>query len=518
MRHIPAPPYGMPGLIHALWVPYDARVRLLATLRFLLPFLRAAVICTWAVSVPFRNVAAERTSSSATRRTSRFSLKRASRTPPGHDFSSRDPGTPLHDKHGFAYLAEILVGNQPFNVILDTGSADLWVVSDACSNADCLAVPRYHRTSTLHLSGAPFALNYLSGNVSGLIGTETVTAANYQVASQTFALANNTQGMNLAGMGHSGILGLAFPIEAAISATAGRPLLSNLFDSFEEDRRFFSVRLSNDDLESSFTMGELDPRASTAKTLDDFFYVPVRPLASGAYDYWKVSVESIAVDGASVRLGSSKVPGSSKQIAVLDSGTTYVLGPSADVKNFWHTVGGARQISGSWQTFFIDPADVSQMNVQRDGDWCMGGVQANDKARQLWRLAPGGRLSSCKFPFRYPLCALYTGSLTQPFFPQSVYAVHHGPTSSQPLRVGLINTTDPSAALVAFRSARGPDPLPSVSTAHIASARRVDLSGAAGVYFIALAAGLISGVLVTLTSLRLSRSRLFKKHVKKQRM
>jgi hypothetical protein len=87
----------------------------------------------------------------------------------------------------------------------------------------------------------------------------------------------------------------------------------------------------------------------------------------------------------------------------LDTGTTYILGPTTDVKNFWGTVGGARHISGSWQvrcdrgvavgfrlgddvnsrTFYIDAADISQTDAWHQDGWCMGGVQANDKVSYI---------------------------------------------------------------------------------------------------------------------------------------
>lgn len=41
-----------------------------------------------------------------------------------------------------SYYAVISVGNASYRVVLDTGSADLWLVSSACQEATC-SVPKY---------------------------------------------------------------------------------------------------------------------------------------------------------------------------------------------------------------------------------------------------------------------------------------------------------------------------------------------------------------------------------------
>jgi hypothetical protein len=118
-------------------------------------------------------------------------------------------------------------------------------------------------------------------------------------------------------MGHSGILGLAFPFEAAIQATTGQSLLGNLFHSLTEDQRFFAVRLSKDDRESSFTIGQLDSALAITSSFGDFFYASVYPLARDTYDYWKLYLDSITIDNATLHLGPSKVSRARKQVAVV---------------------------------------------------------------------------------------------------------------------------------------------------------------------------------------------------------
>ncbi|EKM55526.1 uncharacterized protein PHACADRAFT_256215 [Phanerochaete carnosa HHB-10118-sp] len=336
-----------------------------------------------------------------------------------------------------------------------------WVVSSSCTEDDCEAVPRYQPTSTLDLSSGSFALQYLLGEVSGAIGTETVSLGQIEILSQVFALANSTAGLGLSATGNSGILGLSFATVAAIPGTAGRTLLENLLSPFAAPDRFFAFRLGRDDASSSFTVGALDPAYANATSELAFTDVyPVgRDSAGGAvYDYWKVPVQGLTVNASAFALSASRrVPGAPSPIAVLDTGTTLMLGPADDVDRLWDSIGGARKTETGWQVrcdravvvgvvlggaggddsraheYAIDPADVSWLGGGRDGDWCMGGIQGNDD------------ISSGDW-------------LLGDTFLRNVYVVHHVGNSTQPPSIGLKGLTDPEASLINFRLERGNDP------------------------------------------------------------
>jgi hypothetical protein len=66
----------------------------------------------------------------------------------------------------------------------------------------------------------------------------------------------------------------------------------------------------------------------------------------------------------------SRVTGSPTPIAVLDSGTTFILDPSADVVAFGEIVGGARSGNGLWQInvtgrylFFASTSSIQRMSA-----------------------------------------------------------------------------------------------------------------------------------------------------------
>lgn len=210
------------------------------------------------------------------------------------------------------------------------------------------------------------------------------------------ALANETVGLGLSSTGNSGILGLSFPVEASISDTSGTTLLENLVSPFDEADRFFAIKLGRDQNSSSFTIGKVDN--AFANSTADLTYTSVYPMTHGVYDYWKMPIQSMTINSTAFELSSSRVQGSPTPIAVFDTGTTLILGPSDDVDRLWQSVGASRKTDDGWQVqcdramvigmvlgegdsekeYFMDPADLSWLDGGRDGDWCMGGIQAND--------------------------------------------------------------------------------------------------------------------------------------------
>ena len=235
--------------------------------------------------------------------------------------------------------------------------------------------------------------------------------------------ANHTNGLGLSSTSTSGILGLSFPFAASIPATQGHTLLENIFASLNDYERFFAYKLgrappqnqslsqssssssSNGSMAvaslSSFTLGQLDP--DVANSTDGFAYTPVIALAGTTYDYWKLPLRGLTIDSKPLPLSGSLMPGAKMPIAVLDTGTTLILGPTIDVENFWASVGGAGTVrknpsSGMWEVqctraisvslvlgddaskkeYAVHPGDISWGESTSAGGWCMGGIQAND--------------------------------------------------------------------------------------------------------------------------------------------
>lgn len=185
----------------------------------------------------------------------------------------------------------------------------------------------------------------------------------------------------------------------------GETLLNNIFANFDGCNRFFAFQLGRgagvDDANSSFTFGKLD--SNITDDLSSFSFTPVSQAGGGSFNYWKLPLHSLVIDSTVFPLSASLVHGAYKPIAVLDTGTTLILGPTSDVDEFWRVVsqqGATRKnlITKMWEVrcdrgvsvsfvlgdhgsereYPVDPGDINWEEGGSSGGWCMGGIQAND--------------------------------------------------------------------------------------------------------------------------------------------
>lgn len=316
-------------------------------------------------------------------------------------------------------LVYLEIGGQTFWVTFDTGSSDLWVVSTECNTSDCQGVVKYspEKSHTLNLSSVPFKLEYLLGSASGTFGTETVTLGSYKITSQTFALANRTDHLDLVHTRNSGFLGLAFPSLSALQqSTGGTTVLDNIFAQLSDSNRFFAFKLgrysqTGISSSSSFTIGELDPLI--VNDVSQMLFFPVFRTRDSPYDFWKLPIQAITINSQPLPLSRTAIRGADAPIGILDSGTTLILGPSNDVEAFWNAVGTGNTVryipqSQIWQVrcnravdvriefgkgghtndFALHPEDIVWEESNSSDGWCIGGLQATDKVAALWRLDP----------------------------------------------------------------------------------------------------------------------------------
>lgn len=283
-------------------------------------------------------------------------------------------------------------------------------------------VPKYSKDQSysLSLSNESFRLSYLLGFVTGAVAFDIVEIGPFQIPSQAFggepvsifsaithfhsiALVDSTLGLGLSGTGSSGVLGLSFPSVATISG--GETLLDSILSNFDERNRFFAFKLGRssgaNDAASSFTFGQLDPDITS--DLTQFSFMPVSKAGVDTFDFWKLPLQSLRLDSAELMLSPSLMPNVETPIAVLDTGSTLILGPTLDVDALWQAVGqeGATRKNdetGLWEVqcnkgilisfvlgdpenqheYPMDPSDINWAEGSNDA-WCMGGIQANDR-------------------------------------------------------------------------------------------------------------------------------------------
>lgn len=112
------------------------------------------------------------------------------------------------------------IGSVETALVLDTGSADLWVISDACTgNCSTQGVPLYPQ-ATFQPTGLDAKLLYGDSSTGthayGPIGKDTVGLAGLTMDGQYFAAVNSTN-TSVMKTGSAGIFGLGFPINRCVS-------------------------------------------------------------------------------------------------------------------------------------------------------------------------------------------------------------------------------------------------------------------------------------------------------------
>ncbi|KAI5982159.1 aspartic peptidase domain-containing protein [Pisolithus marmoratus] len=242
---------------------------------------------------------------------------------------------------------------QTFQVILDTGSSDLWVVTTSCTNCTSDQPPfDPSKSSSYKASTSQLTINYGSGSVNGTVTEDTVSCGGFTIPTQEF-LAATTISDNLLPSGVSGIMGLGFE---AISGLHTTPFWQALYNanmlaeplfSFYLQRWITSSTVIPEAPGGSLTLGGTNPSLYTG----DIEYIN---MPSGSTpSYWLQEISTITVQGQSLQISSSQ------GLATIDTGTTLIGGPSSIVSEIWSAVPGAEALSGQYAGLYAFPCTTT---------------------------------------------------------------------------------------------------------------------------------------------------------------
>jgi hypothetical protein len=253
------------------------------------------------------------------------------------------------------YLGNISLGTPPqnFQVVLDTGSSNLWVVDNTCTDDECDGLDnplfgphwqkeKYNRdaSSTYKPDGRDFEIYYGSGSCYGNLVVDTLTLAGLTVKNQTFGAATGIAQV----FGYfpiDGILGLGWP---AISEDDVTPPFQNMIAQDQLDAPLFTVWLDRhvkpeDGVNGGqITYGALDPDHCD----DVLVYVPV-----SSQTYWQFNGDSFKVGTYSNKVKFS---------AISDTGTSFIYGQSNDVDQIISQSGADYDFSSGLYTIDCDKA------------------------------------------------------------------------------------------------------------------------------------------------------------------
>ncbi|EDW61387.1 lysosomal aspartic protease [Drosophila virilis] len=256
-------------------------------------------------------------------------------------FSGRTRGfevrnVPLSNYLDAQYFGPISIGTPPqkFNVIFDTGSANLWVPSESChQKLACQIHSRYNsRHSRSYKSdGKQFDIQYGSGSLAGYLSQDTVRVAGLEITNQTFAEATEMPGPIFLAAKFDGIFGLAY---RGISIQNIKPPFYAVMEQNLLKRPVFSVYLNR--IASSRQGGYLFFGGSSPRYYrGNFTYVPVTHRA-----YWQVKLEAARIGPLQLCLNGCQV--------IIDTGTSFLAVPYEQAILINESIGGTPAAYGQF--------------------------------------------------------------------------------------------------------------------------------------------------------------------------
>ncbi|SNX84697.1 related to MKC7 - aspartyl protease of the periplasmic space [Melanopsichium pennsylvanicum] len=220
-------------------------------------------------------------------------------------------------------------------------------------------------------------------NASGSLASDTISLSTLSVPHQTFALINSTS-LTLSAQGISGVLGLGFPRGSVISRslvgfenqigedTKTSPFMTSVLQTSEVSYPMFGLYLSRTG--GRATIGAVDAQIlPTRNDREQVEWYDVYPFPSGAtnlaandtlnidgaalgpFVQWVLPLHSAGISGTPATLtrtySQTKLP-----LALIDSGSSSIIGPASDVESIFSHITNARHVGGGR---FVVPCDTT---------------------------------------------------------------------------------------------------------------------------------------------------------------
>ncbi|CEG43951.1 RxLR-like protein [Plasmopara halstedii] len=233
----------------------------------------------------------------------------------------------IRDFQNAQYYGLISIGTppQPFAVVFDTGSSNLWVPDKKFGSHH---VYDHTKSITYKQNGSIFNIMYGSGPVSGFLSQDTLQVGKLTVSDQFFAEVNVTKGLGPAYyLGKfDGLFGLAFD---TISVDHLKTPFHRMVQQGLLDEPVFAFYLG-DKKDGELILGGVDQSHYTG----ELTYVDVISAT-----YWTVQLDAITIFDKNV---------TDVNKAIIDSGTSLIAGPKYQVAKLAKLVGAHKFILGEY--------------------------------------------------------------------------------------------------------------------------------------------------------------------------
>jgi len=235
----------------------------------------------------------------------------------------------LQDFRNVQYYGTVQLGTpaKSFKVMFDTGSSNLWVPSSKCTNC-AFWKSKYNpfASSTYRANGTEFEIQYGTGSMKGFVVHDVLTIGSLQ-CDLDFAVATNEPGLTFKTAKFDGIFGLGWP---SIAVDGIVPPMQQFHKAGLLDEYMFGFYLQeNNKKKGVLTIGGYDK--TKAKSVQ---WTPV-----SEENYWSVNMQKMTFGG--------KVA-TSVTWAIVDSGTSLIVGPKADVSVVAGLMGATEIMSGMY--------------------------------------------------------------------------------------------------------------------------------------------------------------------------
>uniref|UniRef100_G1KVT2 Peptidase A1 domain-containing protein n=1 Tax=Anolis carolinensis TaxID=28377 RepID=G1KVT2_ANOCA len=232
------------------------------------------------------------------------------------------------------YFGEISIGTPPQNflVVMDSGSSNLWVPSVYCDTAACAKHNRFSpsASSTYSNSGQTYTLYYGAGDLTVMLGYDTVMVQNIVVTNQEFGLSENEPMTPFYYASFDGIMGMAYP-SLAVGGTA--TVMQQMLNQGQLSEPIFSFYFSRQptvQYGGELILGGVDTQLFSG----DVSWAPVTREV-----YWQIGVEEFAIGNEATGWCSEGCQ------AIVDTGTCQLTIPRQYFDTFLQAV-GAEEYNG----------------------------------------------------------------------------------------------------------------------------------------------------------------------------
>ncbi|KAI8968960.1 aspartic peptidase domain-containing protein, partial [Mycotypha africana] len=225
------------------------------------------------------------------------------------------------------YYGEISIGTPPqsFNLIFDTGSSDLWVVSSECTNDIC---DKEEDNEFAAADGDNFIrIDYGTGNMEGQLGRDTVRLANDQIIIESQAIIDaHSLSPNFKQLPIHGIFGLGLQNLSSLKGFTSP--IESMINQGLLDEPLFAIYSEQETGEIDF--GGVD----TNRFENDLLYL------NGISDeFWMISADK-------VHFGTTVY---NDRKAIIDSGSSLIIMPKEDAIAYHKQIKGAvYNRDGTW--------------------------------------------------------------------------------------------------------------------------------------------------------------------------